>query len=164
MNVCSIHFHHVHSLLLSGRSSLSEPHKRLFLQMCPIPWDVSHGIPIGMTFLWTSLGTAPSINYRTEKDTDWQKLQWFLVFHIQIWGVEILSLNFESPVTTWPAPQLGIWRAADVALVPDIEGIQNKVIWLWIGTTYSVSVAITCSADLYDISRCKPSRRAPSLK
>jgi len=21
----------------------------------PIPWDVSHGIPIGMTFLWTSL-------------------------------------------------------------------------------------------------------------
>jgi len=22
---------------------------------CHIPWDVSHGIPIGMTFLWTSL-------------------------------------------------------------------------------------------------------------
>ena len=22
---------------------------------CPIPWDVSHGIPIGMTFTWTSL-------------------------------------------------------------------------------------------------------------
>ena len=22
---------------------------------CPIPWDVSHGIPIGMTFPWTSL-------------------------------------------------------------------------------------------------------------
>jgi len=21
----------------------------------PIPWDVSHGIPIGMTFPWTSL-------------------------------------------------------------------------------------------------------------
>ena len=26
---------------------------------CPIPWDVSHGIPVGMTFLWTSLGKQP---------------------------------------------------------------------------------------------------------
>jgi len=66
------------------------------IQMCPIPWDVSHGIPIGMIFLWTSLGAAPSINYRTEKDTDWQKLRWFLVFHIQIWGVESLFGGLSS--------------------------------------------------------------------
>jgi len=26
------------------------------------------------------------------------------------------------------APQLGVWRAADAALVPDTEGIQNKVL------------------------------------
>jgi len=25
---------------------------------CPIPWAVSHRIPIGMTFLWTSLGLS----------------------------------------------------------------------------------------------------------
>ena len=27
---------------------------------CPIPWDVSHGIPRGMTFPWTSLRITPS--------------------------------------------------------------------------------------------------------
>jgi len=31
MNACFIHFHHVHSLLLSGRLSLSEPHNCIFL-------------------------------------------------------------------------------------------------------------------------------------
>jgi len=50
---------------------------------------------------------------------------------------------------------------ADTALVPDIEGIQNKVMCLRIGTTCSVNVASTCSADLYDISRRKPSRGTP---
>jgi len=29
--VCSIHFHHVHSLLLSGCLSLSEPHSCMFI-------------------------------------------------------------------------------------------------------------------------------------
>jgi len=58
-------------------------------------------------------------------------------------------------------PQLGVGRAVDTALVPDIEGIQNKVICLWIGTSCSVYVASTCCADLYDISRHKPSRGAP---
>jgi len=33
-------------------------------------------------------------------------------------------------------PQLGVWRAVDGALVTDIEGIQNKVIFLWIRTTW----------------------------
>ena len=55
-------------------------------------------------------------------------------------------------------PQLGVWREADTALVPDIGEIQNKVICLWIETTCSVNVASTCSGDLYDISRRKPSR------
>jgi len=48
--------------------------------------------------------------------------------------------------------------------VPDIEAIQNKIICLWIGTTCSVNVTITCSANLYDISGRKTSRRAPNLK
>jgi len=47
--------------------------------------------------------------------------------------------------------------------VTDIERIQNKVIWLWIGTTCSVNVASTCSPNLYDISRREPFRRAPIL-
>jgi len=51
-----------------------------------------------------------------------------------------------------------------IVFVPDIQGIQNKVICFWIGTTISVNVASTCSAYLYDISRRKPSRRAPKLK
>jgi len=54
-------------------------------------------------------------------------------------------------------PQLGVWREADTALVPDIEEIQNIVICLWIGTTCSVNAASTCSGNLYDISRRKPS-------
>jgi len=48
--------------------------------------------------------------------------------------------------------------------VPDIEGFQHKVIRLRIGTTCSVNVASTCSANLYDISRREPSRRATNLK
>ena len=47
---------------------------------------------------------------------------------------------------------------------PDIEGIQNKVICFRIGTTCSVNVTSTCNANLFDISRRKPSRRAPNLK
>ena len=48
--------------------------------------------------------------------------------------------------------------------VPDIEEIQNKAICLWIGTTCSVNVTSTRSANLYDISRRKPSSRAPNFK
>jgi len=33
---------------------LSHSHP-IAIYACPIPWDVSHGIPIGMTFPWTSL-------------------------------------------------------------------------------------------------------------
>ena len=29
----------------------------------PIPWDVSHGIPIGMTFPWASLGLSLSVPF-----------------------------------------------------------------------------------------------------
>jgi len=48
--------------------------------------------------------------------------------------------------------------------VPDIEGFQNKAIWLRIRTTCSVNVTNTCSANLYDISRRNPSRSASILK
>jgi len=47
--------------------------------------------------------------------------------------------------------------------VPDIEVVQKKVICLWIGTTCSVNVARTCSADLYDIYR-EFSERTSTLK
>jgi len=67
---------------------------------------------------------------------------------------------------------MGVWSDSFTAaffvsfivtvFVPDIEGIQKKVICLWIGTACSVNVTSTCSANLYDISRPKPSRRAPS--
>ena len=48
--------------------------------------------------------------------------------------------------------------------VADIEGIQNKVICLWIGTACSVNITSTCSANLYDVSRRKPSKRSPIWK
>jgi len=51
--------------------------------------------------------------------------------------------------------------------VPDIEGIQNKVQqygYEIIGKSCSVNAASTCSANLYDISRREPSRRAPDLE
>jgi len=63
-----------------------------------------------MFFQITAAGTAPSINYSTENYRDWQKRHWFLVFHISIWGVEILFGGF-SPEFWVPcysvAPQLG---------------------------------------------------------
>jgi len=48
--------------------------------------------------------------------------------------------------------------------VPDIEGIQKKVICVLIGTTCSVNVTRTYSVNLYDISRRKPFKRTPNLK
>ena len=122
-----------------------------------------------MFFQITAAGTAPSINYSTEKYRDWQKLLWFLVFYISIWGVEILFGGVQpwilGPLLQRSAPTGGyVWRAVDTALVPDIEGIQNKGIYLLIVTTCSVNVASTCSAGLYYISRRKPSRGAPNLK
>jgi len=55
------------------------------------------------------------------------------VFYISICGVEILFAGLSSEF--WVrcdnvSPQLGLWRAVDTALVPDIEGIQNKGIYL----------------------------------
>jgi len=37
-----------------GHIYLSHSHP-IAIYACPIPWDVSRGIPIGMTFPWTSL-------------------------------------------------------------------------------------------------------------
>jgi len=45
--------------------------------------------------------------------------------------------------------------------VADIEGVENKVINLWIGTTCSVNVASTCSADLHDINSRNPPEGPP---
>ena len=57
------------------------------------------------------------------------------------------------------------WKCLSVTVfVSDIDGIQNKVLCLWIGTTCSVNVMSTCSDNLYDIIRRKPSRRTPNLK
>ena len=48
--------------------------------------------------------------------------------------------------------------------IPDIDGIQNKLICLWTGTTCLVNTASTCSANSYGISHRKPSRMAPNFK
>ena len=40
-----------------GHIYLSHSHP-IAIYACPIPLDVSHGIPIGMTFPWTSLGLS----------------------------------------------------------------------------------------------------------
>jgi len=45
-----------------------------------------------------------------------------------------------------------------------LTGIKNIVICFSIGTTFSVNVTSTRIDNLYDICRCKPSRRAPNLK
>jgi len=36
--------------------SVPFPSHHIAIYVCPIPWDVFHGIPIGMTCPWTSLG------------------------------------------------------------------------------------------------------------
>ena len=76
---------------------------------------------------------------------------------------ELLSSEFrgscDSMALSW-----GYGGRLTRLMVPDIEGIQNKVICLWIRTTCSVNIASTCSADLYDISRLKPSTGTPNLK
>ena len=45
--------------------------------------------------------------------------------------------------------------------VADMEGIENKVLYLLIGTTYSVNEASTYSADLYDINSRNPPEEPP---
>jgi len=73
MNVCSIHFHNVHSPLLGGHSSLSEPHSCIFLRsFWRLFWPSAQGADTdqAMLFQITAAGTAPPVTYRTEKDTD----------------------------------------------------------------------------------------------
>jgi len=45
-----------HSGLSMGHIHLSHSHP-IAIYACPIPWDVSHGIPIGIPTPWTSLRT-----------------------------------------------------------------------------------------------------------
>ena len=69
---------------------------------------------------------------------------------------------------------MGVWsdnfmaaffvRFIVIVFVPDVDGIQNKVLCLWIGTTCSVIVSSTYSTNLYDISHRKLSKRAPDFK
>ena len=66
-------------------------------------------------------------------------------FVMRVWSNSFTSSCFVSFIVT--------------VFVSDIEGIQNKVICLWIGITSSVNVTSTCSDNLYDISRRKSSRR-----
>jgi len=77
--------------------------------------------------------------------SSWQTLQLHREVNKYVMGV--LSDNFTASFIM-------------TVFVPDIEGIQNKVIWLWIGTTCSVNVVSTTSANLYDISR----REGPQFK
>jgi len=66
-----------------------------------------------MLFEVTPACTAPSMNYWTEKDTDWQKPRWFLVLHIFNFGG--VALKFGSHVTAWPHPIGGMeggWRGS----------------------------------------------------
>jgi len=46
------------------------------------------------------------------------------------------------------APQLGVWRAVDAALVTHIEGVQNKVICLWIRTTWLLTSVFVMLMDI----------------
>jgi len=53
---------------------------------CPIPWDVSHGIPIGTQFPWTSLAMPAMSNpnglmsqnvcHYLDQATHWMSCKW----------------------------------------------------------------------------------------
>jgi len=68
---------------------------------------------------------------------------------IGVWSDNFTAAFFVSVIVT--------------VFVPHIEETQNKVICLCIRRTCSVNVNVTstCGANLYDISRRKPSRRPP---
>jgi len=57
--------------LSMGHIYLSHYHP-IAIYACPIPWDVSHGIPIGMTSPWTSLPIRRHIHVC--KPTFWRSL------------------------------------------------------------------------------------------
>ena len=114
---------------------------------------------------------------------DWSEWPWAFSFHgVENWlllriicGAKRLNPFFRLHEASEVLNKyvMGVWSDNFTAaffvscivtiFVPDIDAIQNKVICLWMGTTCSVNAAITCSADLYDISRREPSRRFPDL-
>ena len=123
--------------------------------------------------------------YRRMSAKDWSEWRWAFSFY----GVEDGLLLRIMCITKRLNPFFRLYKVSEVlhkyaigmwsdnftaaffvsfnvtVFVADIEEIQSKVICLWIGTTtYSVNVTSTCSANLYDISRREPSRRAPNLK
>jgi len=123
-----------------------------------------------------------SANKRSLQKNERKGLKWLTMSILFSWPWELVVVtyngwnrtpesNFQITRGHW-GTVMGEWSVSFTAaffvsftvtiFVPDIEGIQKKVTCLWIGTAYSVNVTSMCSANLYDISRRKPSRRAPT--
>ena len=128
-----------------------------------------------------------SANKRSLQKNERKGLKWLAMSILFLWRWELLLLRItcgtkrlnplcrlHEAIEVLNKYVMGVWSDSFTAaffvsfivivFVPDIEGIQNKLICLWIGAAYSVNVMSMCSANLYDISRRKPSRMAPNLK
>jgi len=111
-----------HGNCLMGNTNVSHP-------MGCFPWD-SHrnDIPVDKPGYYSAYKLQDRKGYGLTKTSMISSVsylnRWGWNF---VWGFKLWILNL-----LW---QSGISRAADMSLVPDIEGIQNKVICLWIGTT-----------------------------
>jgi len=85
-----------------GHIYLSHSH-HIAIYAGPIPWDVSHRIPIGMTFPWTSLVFqffAPEVKHFYEKNT-WKDsqiifIQWKWLKTLNDFGKEFASEGVEA--------------------------------------------------------------------
>ena len=152
MNVCSILFHHIHSLLLGGRSSLSELHSCTFLDSFLAPTLALRprqppSLPKSSTgvrhwsgdVILSNSGRYCSV-YKLQDRKGYGLTKPSLISNVSylnlggwnfVWGIRLWIL---CPL--WQrGPQFRAWREADKVLVPDIEGIQNKALCLWIATT-----------------------------
>ena len=89
----------------------------------PIPWDVSHGIPIGMTFAWTSLGLSLGHIYLTHSHP-------VAIYACPIpWDVSHgIPIGMTFPWTSLGIPNVGVWCKEWFSWTSGVGGGQK--IWL----------------------------------
>ena len=70
---------------------------------CPIPWDVSHGIPIGMTFPWTSLAIIKPLHPKLAHAFGY-RLSLSASVHSQTWPVIVIATKWTLLSSSLPVP------------------------------------------------------------
>ena len=62
---------------------------------------------------------------------NWQKLNWYIVFHVSIWGAWIIVLGDKPPVMMRLGPMQDLGAAPPWAVFLWCHRVQSTMLWYW---------------------------------